>query len=61
MHELKTGLYADKCATFWMFPEGFYRSFVWQIALIHSTMSQTQVELRDFEKRKNVNLGKTQC
>ena len=23
MHELKTELYADKLATFWMFPEGF--------------------------------------
>ena len=24
MHELKTGVYADKFATFWMFPERFY-------------------------------------
>ena len=23
MHELKTGLYADKFATFWMFPKSF--------------------------------------
>ena len=39
MHELKTRLYADKFATFCMFPERFYRSFVLQITLIHSTIS----------------------
>ena len=27
MHELKTGLNADKFATFWMFPKSFYHSF----------------------------------
>ena len=27
MHELKTGLNADKFATFWMFLKRFYRSF----------------------------------
>ena len=27
MHELKTGLNADKFATFWMLPESFYRLF----------------------------------
>ena len=38
MHELKTGLYADKFATFWIFLERFYRSFVLQMTLIHSTI-----------------------
>ena len=33
MHELRTGLYADKFATFWMFPERFYHTFVLQITL----------------------------
>ena len=28
MHELKTGLNADKFVTFWKFPESFYHSFV---------------------------------
>ena len=28
MHELKAGLYANKFATLWMFPEWFYRKFV---------------------------------
>ena len=28
MHELKAGLYANKFATLWMFPEWFYRTFV---------------------------------
>ena len=30
--------YADKFATFWIFLEGFYRSFVLQMTLIHSTI-----------------------
>ena len=40
MHELKTGLYqyADKFATFRMFPERFHNSSVLQITLIHSKM-----------------------
>ena len=38
MHDLKTGLYADKLATFWMFPERFYRSFVLQMTLIHGSI-----------------------
>ena len=33
MHELNYGLYADKLATFWMFPERLYRSFVLQMPL----------------------------
>ena len=37
-YELKTELYADKCATFWMFAERFYRSFILQMTLIHSTI-----------------------
>ena len=36
MHERKTGLYADKFATFWMFPERFYHAFVLQIT--HNTL-----------------------
>ena len=35
MRELKTVLYADKFATFCMFPESFCRSFVLQMSLIH--------------------------
>ena len=38
MRELKTGLYADKFATFWKFPERIYHSFVLQMTLIHSTI-----------------------
>ena len=34
MHALKTGLYADKFATFWMFPKRFYHLFVLQMTLI---------------------------
>ena len=30
MHALKSGLNIDKFATFWMFPERFYHSFVLQ-------------------------------
>ena len=40
MHERKTGLYADKFATLWMFPEGFYHSFVLQMTLIHFTIGK---------------------
>ena len=36
MHALKTGLYADKFAPFWMFPKRFYHSFVLQMTLVHS-------------------------
>ena len=35
MRELKTGLYADKFANFWMFPERFYHSFALQMTLTH--------------------------
>ena len=38
MHELKTELYTDKCATFWMFIERFYRLFILQMTLIHPTI-----------------------
>ena len=37
MHELKTGLNADKFASFWMFPKIFYHSFVLSMTLIHCT------------------------
>ena len=40
MRELKTGLYADKFATFCMFLESFCRSFVLQMSLIHSTIGE---------------------
>ena len=30
MHELKIGLNADKFASFWMFPIGFYHSFFFE-------------------------------
>ena len=40
MHELKTGLYADKLATFWVFPEGFYHLFVVQMTLVHFIISK---------------------
>ena len=53
MRGLKTGLYADKFATFWMFPESFCRSFVLQMSLIHSTIGETQVNLRDLEKHES--------
>ena len=36
MHALKTGLNADKFATYWMFPRRFYESFVLQMTLIRS-------------------------
>ena len=49
MRELKTGLYADK---FCMFPASFCRSFVLQMSLIHSTIGETQVDLRDLEKHE---------
>ena len=39
MPELKTGVYADKFATFWMFPERRYCSLVSQMTLIHPTIS----------------------
>ena len=45
VHELKTGRYTNKFATFWMFPERFNRSFV------------LQVDLRDFEKHENMWIG----
>ena len=38
MHELKTGLDADKFATLCKFPESYCRSFVLQLSLIHSTI-----------------------
>ena len=36
MRALKTGLTADKFATFWMFPKSVYHSLVLQMTLIHS-------------------------
>ena len=34
MHVMKTGLSAEKFASFWMFPKRFYDSFVFQMTLI---------------------------
>ena len=69
MHELKTRLYqyADKFATFWMFPQRFQHSSVLQITLIHSTISETQGErfilswLNASRLEKHLDRGKTQC
>ena len=38
MHELKTGVYDNKFATFWMFLERFYHSLILQTTLIHPTI-----------------------
>ena len=43
MYELKTGLDADKFATFGCFQKGFYLSFVLRITLIHSRNGYTQI------------------
>ena len=53
MRELKTVLYADKFATFCMFPESFCHSLVLQMSLIHSTIGETQEDLRDLEKHES--------
>ena len=49
MHELKTGLYADKFATFWIFPERYYRSFVLQMTLPPRSqgLSSSRGKMRD--------------
>ena len=57
MHELKTGVYADKFATFWMFPERHYGSLVSQTTLIHPTISETHVDLCNFQKHENMWIG----
>ena len=52
MHELKTGLNADKFATFWMFPK--------RLSLIrfangpHTLYNRLWVDLRGFEKHENM-------
>ena len=56
MHALKTGLYAGKFATFWMFPKSFYHSFVLQMTLILFRSRWTQVHLHDFETHENVRI-----
>ena len=63
MYALKTGLNADKFATFWMFPKRFYHSFVLQTTITHSMARShwRQVDLRDFETQKRMNQGKKQC
>ena len=40
MRELKTGIYADKFATFCMLPASFCRSFVLEKSLVHSTIGE---------------------
>ena len=52
-----TLFYAHKFVTFWMFPGRFYHSFVLQMTLVHFTISQTQVDLRDIEKHENMWIG----
>ena len=54
MHAVKTGLNADKFATFWMFPKMFHHSLVLQMTFKHSRSRWTQVHLRDFETHENV-------
>ena len=57
MHELKTGLYADKFARFWIFPESFYKSFVLQMTLIHSTIGGTLVSCAISKNTKTCESG----
>ena len=61
MHELKTGLNADKFATFWMFPKrlSLIRFVNGPHTLYKPLNTLSQVDLRDFEK--HVNQGKTRC
>ena len=54
MHALKTGLNADKFATFGCFWKGFITQFVLQMTLVHSKGSWTQVHMRNFETHKDV-------
>jgi len=46
---------------FWMLPKSFYNSFVLQMILIHSKTGWKQVDFRDFEKKENMWISKTQC
>ena len=39
MHELKTGLYADEFATFWLFPKWYYHSFALQRNVLLKVLS----------------------
>ena len=62
MHELKTGLNADKsCATFWMFPKSFFaHSFCKCPHTLYNRLNTSR--LARFRKTwKHVNPGKTQC
>ena len=47
MHELKTGLYADKLATFWMFPK--------VLSLVRC--SNDPCALYNFEEHENMRVG----
>ena len=40
-----------------MFPGRFYRSFVLQMTLTHSTIGETQADVRDFEKYEDMWIG----
>ena len=57
MHARKTGLNADKFATFWMFPKRFYHSFVLQMTPIHSrsrvNLFTIQINLFKYKKFKD--------
>ena len=61
MHELKTGLNADKCATFGMFPKSFFtHSFCKCPHTLYNRLNTSR--LARFRKTwKHVNPGKTQC
>lgn len=39
MHELKTGLYADEFATFWLFPKWHYHPFALQRNVLLKVLS----------------------
>ena len=62
MHVLKTGLNADKFATFWVFPKRYYRSFVckWPLYTLEAAERKYTCAI---SKHMNVrvNQGKTQC
>ena len=53
MHALKTGLNADKFATFWMFPKRFYHSSFCKWPLYTLEAAERKC-LRDFETHENV-------
>ena len=61
MHKLKTGLYADKFATFWMLPKALsIIRFANDPFTLYNRLNASR--LARFRKtRKHVNQGKMQC